>query len=486
MTATDNVEIINVSIIRRFISSRTKHSSVQRPFMSMLIWCICFGVVGVFVREDFRNESVQASWKVCNSDKFTGSWSFRDSFLRMGTPNAFHAIGKKFETPFEIRDRDFVLQFSVRAETDNVTCSGAYVKVFGGPEFNPELGDYTNYVMMFGPDKCGMNDKIHFMLRMKNLATGVIEEHAMVDPPRAALNTSNTEYRLVIHPNANFEIYANRRPQYFGSLLKDMTPPISPPRHIDDPNDVKPADWIDDEYIVDETATKPADWDETAPEFIPDPERLNPPDGWLVDEPKFITDPNAVKPEEWDDDIHGTWEPAQIPNPRCEQAPGCGPYEPPLVVNPKYVGEWEPPMYRNPMYRGPWKPRRIKNPHYYEVRDPQNIGTLYGIGLDLWTVEEGVQFANITITDDLAALGDGHYAEVPATPTPVPVRIERRPRPQEPAQSSLAQVWMTSYNNNAIATVSLTIAVILFPWLASLLVCRPLSRLFSRKSQTTD
>lgn len=90
-----------------------------------------------------------------------------------------------------------------------------------------------------------------------------------------------------------------------------MSPPILPPREIDDPTDVKPDDWVDDEYVVDETAKKPEDWDETSPKFIPDPEDLDPPEGWLTDEPKIIADPQAVKPEEWEDEIHGTWEPGK-------------------------------------------------------------------------------------------------------------------------------------------------------------------------------
>ena len=39
---------------------------------------------------------------------------------------------------------------------------------------------------------------------------------------------------------------------------------------IDDPNDSKPSDWVDEAQIVDPDATKPDDWDEDAPKKIPD------------------------------------------------------------------------------------------------------------------------------------------------------------------------------------------------------------------------
>ena len=382
----------------------------------------------------------------------------------MDTCNAFHAIGTKFSNPFEIRDTEFILQFSVKASTDNITCSGAYMKLFTDSHYNPEIDSYSNYVIMFGPDKCGENDKIHFILRLQNPITQEFEEHSLIDPPQAVVNTNTTEYRLVIHPNDRFEIFVDGAPKYFGDLMKDLAPPLSPPREIDDPLDQKPDDWIDDEYVVDETAKKPDDWDESAPQFIPDPEKLTPPEGWLVDEPKFIEDPNAVKPVEWDDDIHGTWEPSQVPNPKCERAPGCGPYEPPLIVNPQFVGEWEPPMYRNPMYRGPWKPRRVKNPGYYEVRDPHNLGVVFGLGFDLWTVDGEIEFMNITITDDLSLV------EWP--------KREQRRKPAEGLKihglesrenqtSSFFEYWKTHYRSNPAMTVAILVAVVVLPWIGA-------------------
>lgn len=50
------------------------------------------------------------------------------------------------------------------------------------------------------------------------------------------------------------------------------------------------------------------------------------PDGWLEDEPDVIPDPDAEKPEEWDDEEDGDWIAPVVSNPKCEDAPGCGPW----------------------------------------------------------------------------------------------------------------------------------------------------------------
>ena len=55
-----------------------------------------------------------------------------------------------------------------------------------------------------------------------------------------------------------------------GNLLEDISPPIIPPKEIDDAEDSKPEDWDERERIPDPDATKPDDWDETAPAKITD------------------------------------------------------------------------------------------------------------------------------------------------------------------------------------------------------------------------
>jgi hypothetical protein len=51
------------------------------------------------------------------------------------------------------------------------------------------------------------------------------------------------------------------------------------------------------------------------------------PEGWLDDEPTSIPDPDAEKPEEWDDEEDGDWIAPTVRNPKCDEAPGCGPWK---------------------------------------------------------------------------------------------------------------------------------------------------------------
>lgn len=83
-----------------------------------------------------------------------------------------------------------------------------------------------------------------------------------------------------------------------GSLLEDFSPPVNPPKEIDDPEDSMPEDWDEREKIPDPDATKPDDWDEDAPFRISDPDAVKP-DGWLDEEPEMIPDPTSQKPDDW-------------------------------------------------------------------------------------------------------------------------------------------------------------------------------------------
>ena len=54
----------------------------------------------------------------------------------------------------------------------------------------------------------------------------------------------------------------------------------------------------------------------------------------------LVPDPEATIPDDWDVEEDGAWEAPEVPNPKCESAPGCGPWSPPLIDNPKFKGKW--------------------------------------------------------------------------------------------------------------------------------------------------
>lgn len=249
---------------------------------------------------------------------------------------------------------------------------------------------------MFGPDKCGATNKVHFIFQHKNSKTGTYEEKHLVSPPSAKTIKTTTLYTLIVSPDQLYEIRIDGEKIKNGSLLQDFSPPVNPLKEIDDSSDQKPADWIDDAKISDPAATRPDEWDEEAPYEIVDVDAVRPSD-WLDKEPLTVDDPSAEKPEAWDDDEDGDWSAPQIANPKCEAASGCGPWTPPMKRNLAYKGKWTPPMIENPSYRGPWSPRKIPNPEYFEDSAPANFEPIGAIGFEIWTMQKDILFDNIYI-----------------------------------------------------------------------------------------
>jgi len=208
-------------------------------------------------------------------------------------------------------------------------------------------------------------------------------------------------YTLVVRPDNSFEIFIDGTSTRNGTLLEDFDPPVMPPKEIDDPEDKKPENWVDEEKIPDPEAKKPEDWDEDAPYEIPDEEATKP-EGWLDDEPEMIPDPEAQKPEEWDDEEDGEWIPASVRNPKCDDAPGCGEWKRPSKANPAYKGKWFAPLIDNPAYKGVWKPRKIANSAYFEDLTPaKNLKKIGGVGIEIWTMTEDILFDNIYVGHSL-------------------------------------------------------------------------------------
>merc|ERR1711972_379275 len=113
---------------------------------------------------------------------------------------------------------------------------------------------------------------------------------------------------------------------------------------------------------------------------IDDPEDKKPED-WV--EEKRIVDPDATKPDDWDDEEDGDW-------------------EAPMKDNPAYKGDWFVKRIANPAYIGVWEPRKIANPEYEDDDFVYKYEDFGFIGFDLWQVKGGTIFDNVIITDDAA------------------------------------------------------------------------------------
>lgn len=262
----------------------------------------------------------------------------------------FYAISAPLDAPIDNTDKDLVVQFSVKFEQD-IDCGGGYIKVLNNLTPKKFDGD-SPYNLMFGPDVCGSDRKVHAILSYKG-ENKLIKRY--VNVPNDVLTH---QYTFILHPDKTYEILVDNEEKVKGSILEDWD--FLPPKEIDDSEDKKPEDWVDEEYIVDPEDKKPEDW---------------------VDGPATIADPEAKKPEDWNDEDDGEW-------------------EVPVIPNPEFKGEWKAKEIKNPEYKGEWKPKKIPNPEY---KEDDTIGqyTSSHVGFDLWQVKSGTIFDNILVTDDV-------------------------------------------------------------------------------------
>lgn len=305
---------------------------------------------------------------------------------------------------------------------------------------------------MYGPDRCGSTSKTHLIIRHKNPISGEIEEKHLVAPPPPQITKTTALYTLIIRPDQTYEIRINDSKVKSGSLLEDFNPPFNPPTEIDDPEDVKPADWVETPKISDPNAVKPAEWDEDAPAMIADPDAEKPAD-WLDDEPAVVPDPDAEKPEEWSDEDDGDWIAPMVPNPACEAASGCGEWTRPEIPNREFAtwlrsdlslavrdsdqsvarnhsrlqGQVVRSADRQPRLQGPvvaaqdsvrlfYSPTRScrssltpvctldRNPNYYHDDSPADLSPIAGLGFELWSMTDSILFDNIFLSSSEADL----------------------------------------------------------------------------------
>jgi calnexin len=90
----------------------------------------------------------------------------------------------------------------------------------------------TPFTIMFGPDKCGATNKVHFIFRHQNPKTGEWEEKHLINPPNPKITKTTALYTLIVNPDQTFEILINDESARKGSLLEDFDPAVNPPAEI--------------------------------------------------------------------------------------------------------------------------------------------------------------------------------------------------------------------------------------------------------------
>ena len=111
---------------------------------------------------------------------------------------------------------NLVLQYEVRLEEQH-KCGGAYLKFLRwGSSSQSDLSEYesasavdndTPYSIMFGPDKCGGTNKVHFIVQIQNPLTEEWAEHHYRDILSMANDKRTHLYTIHIKQSGDFDIY---------------------------------------------------------------------------------------------------------------------------------------------------------------------------------------------------------------------------------------------------------------------------------------
>ena len=288
---------------------------------------------------------------VLSSGDFYGDKAINQG-LKTSQDAKFYAISTELPTPVTNDGKDLVVSMAVKHE-QGLDCGGGYAKFT--PKMDPkEFNGDSEYLLMFGPDQCGYNKRVHVIFNYNG------ENLLWKKEPKYPDDKLTHVYTLRVTPANTYELYIDQELKESGKLEDDWA--FLKPKEIDDPTDKKPADWVDAAQIDDPEDKKPEDWEA---------------------EPATIADPEAKKPEDWDDEEDGAWEAPQIPNPKSK-------------------GAWRAKKIPNPAYKGEWKARQIANPAYkaddklYLLRKP-----MQHVGIDVWQVKSGSIFDNIILGDNL-------------------------------------------------------------------------------------
>jgi len=179
--------------------------------------------------EDFKQSWVLSEAKKDGVDetisKYDGKWLVDepkenalggDLALVLKSEAKHAAISAKLSSTFNFNDQPLIIQYEVKFQKAQ-ECGGAYIKLLADKEglSLEEFGDTTLYSIMFGPDKCGHDSKMHFILQHENPISGkMVEHHAK--PPSGDFKTMFDDKKthlvtLVVRPGNTFDILLDKK-----------------------------------------------------------------------------------------------------------------------------------------------------------------------------------------------------------------------------------------------------------------------------------
>ncbi|NXB10651.1 CLGN protein, partial [Cnemophilus loriae] len=115
-------------------------------FSKTLCMCVCVCVLGRWEVEELKENAVPG-----------------DKGLVLKSVAKYHAISAMLTKAFVFDDKPLIVQYEVNFQK-GIDCGGAYIKLLSSSnDLNLEyFFDKTPYTIMFGPDKCGEDYKLHF------------------------------------------------------------------------------------------------------------------------------------------------------------------------------------------------------------------------------------------------------------------------------------------------------------------------------------
>ncbi|NXC08032.1 CLGN protein, partial [Orthonyx spaldingii] len=127
-----------------FAFNKAVMSLLQAAFFQRL--CVYVYVLGRWEVEELKENAVPG-----------------DRGLVLKSVAKYHAISAMLTKAFVFDDKPLIVQYEVNFQK-GIDCGGAYIKLLSSSnDLNLEyFFDKTPYTIMFGPDKCGEDYKLHF------------------------------------------------------------------------------------------------------------------------------------------------------------------------------------------------------------------------------------------------------------------------------------------------------------------------------------
>ena len=149
----------------------------------------------------------QSKWRIEQQGQFLhskGKWSLPElSYgIQTSTDMKFYELSTVFDEVVNVSSGPIVLQFSVKFEQSTL-CGGGYIKLLN-PKFNTEsFGGETPALIIFGPDICGNNNRIHI----------IIDSHGRGElwrkSPEAPIDKVTHFYTLSLSPDGTYALYVD-------------------------------------------------------------------------------------------------------------------------------------------------------------------------------------------------------------------------------------------------------------------------------------